>query len=47
MRLDPGKALLNLSISGEFKCMGAFGAITYLFVEQTGNMTVAFAQYTR
>lgn len=46
-RLDPGNALLNLSINGEFKCIGALGAITYLFVEQTGNITVALAQYTR
>lgn len=47
IRFVPGNTSLNLSASGEFKCIGASGAITYLFVEQIGNITVAFAQYTK
>lgn len=47
IKLLPGNTSLNLSISGEFRCIGASGAITYLFVEHIGNITVAFAQYTK
>lgn len=44
IKFVPGNMSLNLSTSGEFRCTGASGAITYLFVEQIGNITVALAQ---
>lgn len=47
IKFVPGNTSMNLSASGEFKCIGASGAITYLFVEHIGNITVAFAQYTK
>lgn len=44
IKLAPGKDSLNFSIKGELRWIGAFGEMTYLLVEQTGKITVAFAQ---
>lgn len=44
IKFVPGNTSLNLSTSGEFRFIGESGAITYLFVEQIGNITVALAQ---
>lgn len=47
MRSMPGKTSVNRSTNEEFNNIGASGEITYLFDEQIGKITVAFAQYTK